>query len=259
MIDTLRQNPQIKHGTLAIAFTPDEEVGGGIEKFEIQRFGAKFAYTVDGEELGTISNETWNAKTAFVTFHGHSTHPGTAKGVLVNAMYAAANYLSRFPRNMLPETTAGRVGFVHPYDSMLDIEDSRIKVLLRDFTKEGLAMKERMLTQMMRQTQRLFPGVKIEIKFEDGYQNMIEGLREFPQLTDNALEAARRAGLNPRLHSIRGGTDGARLTFQGLPCPDIFTGGQNFHGKLEFNSRRGLEKTTETLVNLVQVWAGVGR
>ncbi len=255
MIDTLRQNPQIKHGTLAIAFTPDEEVGGGIEKFEIPRFGAKFAYTVDGEELGTISNETWNAKTAFVTFKGRSTHPGRAKGVLINSMYAAANYLSRIPQNMLPETTAGRVGFVHPYDSTLDIEDSRVKILLRDFTKEGIAAKERMLTAMMKQTQRLFPLVKIEIKFEDGYQNMIEVLKNYPELTNNAMEAARRAGLKPQLHSIRGGTDGARLTFQGLPCPDVFTGGQNFHGKLEFNSRRGLEKSTETLINLVQVWA----
>lgn len=255
MVDTLRQNPQIKHGTIAIAFTPDEEVGGGIEKFDIARFGAKFAYTVDGEELGTISNETWNAKTGIVTFKGQSTHPGTAKNVLVNSMYAAANYLSRFPQNMLPETTDGRVGFVHPYDSKLDIEESKIKILLRDFTKEGIAAKEKMLSQMVAQTKRLFPKVGIEIKFEDGYQNMIEELKNYPQLTDNAMEAARRAGLNPRLHAIRGGTDGARLTFQGLPCPDIFTGGQNFHGKLEFNSRRGMEKTTETLINLVQIWA----
>ncbi|MEO6393444.1 MAG: peptidase T [Pyrinomonadaceae bacterium] len=254
MVDTLRQNPQIKHGTIAIAFTPDEEVGGGIEKFDIPRFGAKFAYTVDGEELGTVSNETWNAKTAIVTFKGQSTHPGTAKNVLVNSMYAAASYLSRFPKNMLPETTDGRIGFVHPYDSKLDIEESKIKVLLRDFTKEGIAAKEKMLSRMVAQTKRLFPKVGIEIRLEDGYQNMIEGLKEYPQLTDNALEAARRAGLNPRLHAIRGGTDGARLTFQGLPCPDIFTGGQNFHGKLEFNSRRGMEKTTETLVNLVQIW-----
>jgi tripeptide aminopeptidase len=255
MVDTLRQNPQIKHGTIAIAFTPDEEVGGGIEKFEIQRFGAKFAYTVDGEELGTISNETWNAKTATVTFKGRSTHPGTAKGVMINSMYAAAHYLDLMPKNMLPETTAGRVGFVHPYDSKLDIEESKIKVLLRDFTKPGIAAKEQLLSNMVKQTKRLFPQVTIEIKFEDGYENMIEGLKNYPQLTDNAMEAARRAGLTPRLHSIRGGTDGARLTFQGLPCPDIFTGGQNFHGKLEFNSRIGLEKTTETLVNLVQIWA----
>ena len=132
MIDTLTQNPQIKHGTIAIAFTPDEEVGGGIEKFDVKGFGAKFAYTVDGESLGEISNETWSARTATVTFKGKSTHPGTAKGIMVNAMYAIADYLSRFPKDMLPETTEGRVGFVHPYSGKIDVEESSVKVLLRD-------------------------------------------------------------------------------------------------------------------------------
>src|SRR6476660_216932 len=129
MIDTLMQNPQIKHGTIAIAFTPDEEVGGGIEKFDIPGFGAKFAYTVDGEVLGEISNETWSARTATVTFKGKSTHPGTAKGVMVNAMYALADYLSRFPKDMLPETTEGRIGFVHPYTGVADVEQSSLKIL----------------------------------------------------------------------------------------------------------------------------------
>src|SRR5262245_9748658 len=133
MIDTLRQNPQIKHGTLAIAFTPDEEVGSGIEKFDVQGFGAQVAYTVDGETLGEISNETWSARTATVTVQGKSTHPGTAKGIMVNAAYALADYLSRFPQDMLPETTEGRVGFVHPYTGTVDVEQSTLKILLRDF------------------------------------------------------------------------------------------------------------------------------
>src|SRR5829696_8942704 len=153
MIDILRQNPQIKHGNIAIAFTPDEEVGGGIEKFDVEGFGAKFAYTVDGEELGEISNETWSARTATVTFKGKSTHPGTAKGIMINSLYAAADFLTRFPKDMLPETTEGRVGFVHPYGSTLDTEESTVKILLRDFETSGLEAKEAILRKMMAETQ----------------------------------------------------------------------------------------------------------
>jgi tripeptide aminopeptidase len=259
MIDTLQQNPQIKHGTLAIAFTPDEEVGGGIDKFDVKGFGAQFAYTVDGEELGEISNETWSARTATVTFKGKSTHPGSAKGIMVNAMYALADYLARFPQNMLPETTEERVGFVHPYTGVADVEESTLKILLRDFDLSGLDAKEKLLNEMVRLTQQKFPDVKIAIEVKENYKNMKEVLKNYPQLTENAMEAARRAGLTPRIKPIRGGTDGARLTFNGLPCPNLFTGGQNFHGKLEFNSRRGLEKSTETLLHLVQIFAEKAR
>jgi tripeptide aminopeptidase len=255
MIDTLKQNPQIKHGTIAVAFTPDEEIGTGVDKFDVAGFGAKFAYTVDGEALGEISNETWSARTATVTFKGKSTHPGTAKGIMINAMYALADYLERFPQTMLPETTAGRVGFVHPYAGVADVEQSSLKILLRDFEISGLDAKERLLRNMVQLTARRFPQVKIDIQVKEDYKNMKEELKKYPELTDHALEAARRSGLTPKTKSIRGGTDGANLTFRGLPCPDIFTGGQNFHGKLEFNSRRGLEKTTETLINLIQIFA----
>jgi tripeptide aminopeptidase len=255
MIDTLRQNPQLKHGTLAIAFTPDEEVGTGIEKFDVKGFGAKVAYTVDGEELGEISDETWSARTATVTFQGKSTHPGTAKGIMVNAMYAIADYLGRFPKDMLPETTEGRVGFVHPYAGVIDVESSNVKILLRDFDVSGLDAKEKMLRDMVAQSAAKFPEVKITIDVKENYKNMKEVLKDYPELTNNAMEAARRAGLKPFLKPIRGGTDGARLTFQGLPTPNLFTGGANFHGKLEFNSRRGLEKSTETLIHLVQIFA----
>ena len=255
MIDILRQNPQIKHGTLAIAFTPDEEVGGGIEKFDVKGFGAKFAYTVDGEELGEISDETWSARTATVTFQGKSTHPGTAKGIMINAMYAIADYLNRFPHDMLPETTEGRVGFVHPYAGVIDVESSNLKILLRDFDMSGLDAKEKLLRDMVTQTQAKYPDVKITIDVKENYKNMKEELKNYPELTNNAMEASKRAGLKPFLKPIRGGTDGSNLTFRGLPTPNLFTGGGNFHGKLEFNSRRGLEKSTETLVNLVQIFA----
>jgi tripeptide aminopeptidase len=259
MIDLLRENPALKHGALAIAFTPDEEVGGGIEKFDIAAFGAKFAYTVDGEELGEISNETWNAQTGVVTFQGKNTHPGTAKGIMVNSVYAAGYFLGLFPPGMKPETTEKRVGFLHPYDAQMKEEESVIKILLRDFTKAGLASKGALLKQMVAQTERRFPKTKIKLEIRPGYDNMLEILQNYPQVTEAAFEATRRAGLKPHLRAIRGGTDGSRLTVRGLPTPNLFTGGHNFHGKLEFNSRRGLDKSTEMLVHLVQVWAEKGR
>jgi tripeptide aminopeptidase len=257
MIDILRNNSQIKHGNIAVAFTPDEEVGGGIDKFEIEKWGAKFAYTVDGEQLGDISNETWSARTATVTFHGKNTHPGTAKGIMINSMYAAGDFLSNFPAEApnRPETTEGRVGFVHPYSSMMTEETSTIKILVRDFDLSGVAAKEELLKQIVAKTQAKYPNVKIDYESKLGYLNMKEVLKNYPQLTDYAIEAAKRAGVTPEIRPIRGGTDGSNLTARGLPTPNLFTGGHNFHGKLEFNSRKGLDKSTDTLVNLVQIWA----
>lgn len=258
MIDILRNNPQLKHGNIAIAFTPDEEVGGPMDLFDIEGWGAKYAYTVDGGELGEISDETWSARTATLTFHGKSTHPGYAKGIMVNSAYAAADFLSRFPPNMLPETTEGRVGFVHPYIANLDAETSTVKVLLRDFDLSGIEAKENMLKQMAEAVRIKFPNVRVEYSSALGYLNMKEVLKDHPKLVEYAKEAATRAGVKPKMKPIRGGTDGARLTARGLPTPNLFTGGHNFHGKLEWNSRRGLEKSTEMLVNLVQVWAEKG-
>ncbi len=260
MIDILKLNPTIKHGNIAIAFTPDEEVGGPMDKFDIKGWGAKFAYTVDGEQLGDISNETWSARTATVTFGGKSTHPGTAKGIMINSSYAAGDFLSRFPEMIpnRPETTAGREGFIHPYSTTMSEETSTIKILLRNFDINGLAAQEEAVKKVIGETQKKYPNVKIDYKSELGYLNMKEVLKDYPQLTDYAIEAAKRAGVIASLRPIRGGTDGSRLTALGLPTPNLFTGGHNFHGKLEFNSRKGLEKSTETLVNLVQVWAEKG-
>lgn len=257
MIDILRQNPNIKHGNIAIAFTPDEEVGGGIDKFDVEGFGAKFAYTVDGEQLGDISNETWSARTATVIFRGKNTHPGTAKGIMINSAYAAGYFLGEFPNEVKnrPETTEGREGFIHPYSANVSEETSTVKILLRNFDIAGLKDQEQAVKNLVAKTQAKFPDVKIEYSSELGYLNMKEVLKDYPQLTDYAIEAAKRAGVKSEIKPIRGGTDGARLTFRKLPTPNLFTGGHNFHGKLEFNSRRGLEKSTATLVNLVQIWA----
>ena len=257
MIDILKQNPQIKHGNIAIAFTPDEEVGGPMDQFDITGWGAKFAYTVDGEQLGDISNETWSARTATVTFRGKSTHPGTAKGIMINSSFAVGDFLASFPKAVpnRPETTEGREGFLHPYVGNLDVETSTVKVLLRDFDISGLAAQEETVKKLIAEVQKRHPAIKIEYKSELGYLNMKEVLKDYPQLTDYAIAAAKRAGIEAKIRPIRGGTDGSRLTARGLPTPNLFTGGHNFHGKLEFNSRKGLEKSTETLINLVQIWA----
>ncbi len=258
LVDTLVRNPQIPHGPIAVAFTADEEIGSGIEKFDVEEFGARFAYTVDGGELGGVSDETWSARLATITFKGKSVHPGTAKGVMVNSIYAFAHFLSSMPGDMLPETTEGRIGFVHPYLGSADVEESSLKVLLRDFEMRGLEAKEKLLRDLAAATEQAYPGVTVRMEVKDNYMNMKEVLKDHPHLVENAMEAARRAGLKPFNDPIRGGTDGSRLTFRGLPCPNIFTGGFNFHGKQEFNSRRGLEKTAETLVHLVQIFAERG-
>jgi tripeptide aminopeptidase len=257
MVDTLRANPEILHGTIAIAFTPDEEPGSGIATFDVDGFGAAFAYTVDGDGLGIIYDETWHARTATVTFTGRNTHPGSAKGLLVNSVFAFADYVSRLPTDMLPETTEGREGFIHPGRGSIEVERSTLVVDLRDFEPRGLEAQERLLRDIAAQTRDAYPDVGIEIAVEDRYRNIKDVLKDQPHLIENAIEATRRAGLTPVVRPIRGGTDGAQLTFRGLPTPDLFTGGYNFHGKLEFNSRRGLEKTTEMLVHLVQIVAQV--
>jgi tripeptide aminopeptidase len=259
LVDTLGQNPSIEHGTLKIGFTADEEIGLGIDKFDVAAFGADFAYTVDGGPLGEINDETWSARTATITFRGKSTHPGTAKGVMINSIHALARFLTMLPRDMTPEATEGRVGFIHPYTGVVDVEESSIKILLRDFETSGLDSRERLLRDLVSTTAAEFPDVGISTDVKENYKNMKVVLSDHPELVENAIAAASQTGVAPYMNPIRGGTDGSKLTFRGLPCPNIFTGGHNFHSKLEFNSRRGLEKTTETLVNLVRIFASRDR
>jgi tripeptide aminopeptidase len=261
LVDTLMRNPRIPRGPIAVGFTADEEVGVGIDRFDVAAFGAAYAYTVDGEALGEINHETWNARLAVVTFRGTSAHPGSAKGVMVNAAYALADFLARIPGDIRPETTEDRAGFVHPYAGSLDVAVSRVKVILRDFDVDGpagLDAKERLVRELAAASAARVAGVRVDVEVTDQYRNMNDVLKDHPQLVEHALEATRRAGLTPVTRPIRGGTDGSKLTFRGLPCPNLFTGGHNFHSTLEFNSRRGLEKTTETLVHLIQVFAERG-
>jgi tripeptide aminopeptidase len=253
-IQSLILDPSIKHGTIAVAFTPDEEVGNGAEKFDIEGFGARYAYTVDGEFTGSVNTETWNADEATVTVHGKSTHPGTAKGVMVNSLYALADFILRIPPEMRPEATEKRVGFLHPFTGSLETEESHVKVLLRDFDLSGLERQRKILAGMRDSTRLKYPDVKIDLDIKEKYRNMKLELDKFPLVTEYALQAARRAGVQAELIPVRGGTDGAVLTYRGLPCPNLFTGGQNFHGKLEWVSVKGMESTVATLLNLIQIW-----
>ena len=244
----LRVDPKVRHDHAECA----------VERKAAQRHcqGSDFLRgAVDGEALGELNDETFSARLATLTFHGKSTHPGTAKGVMVNAIRALADFVGRLPADMQPETTEGRVGFLHPYSGTADVETSSLKVILRDFDMAGLEEKERLLRTLAGDTERAWPGLTIAVEVKQQYLNMREVLKDHPQLMEFAFEAARRAGVEPYTRPIRGGTDGSKLTFRGLPCPNIYTGGHEFHSKLEFNSRRGLEKTTETLVHLAAIFA----
>lgn len=248
-------HPEIPHGKVRIAFTPDEEVGRGTEHFDVEAFGAACAYTMDGETLGEVEMESFSADTLVLTFQGFNTHPGYAKGRLVNAIKIAADFINRLPREgMSPETTAGYEGYVHPYVVNASVERTTVKLLIRDFQTPALAEKEAFLTELARQTVADWPGATLEVRVDESYRNMREILDQHPEVVENAREAVRRAGLTVRERPIRGGTDGSRLCFMGLPTPNIFAGEHNFHSRLEWVSVQDMEKAVEVIVNLCRIF-----
>ncbi len=251
----LMQNPEIKHGTVKILFTPDEEVGRGIEKVNLEKLGADFAYTMDGESLGTLEDETFSADGVSLTIHGVSTHPGFAKGKLENAMKIAGDILAALPKDSLsPETTEGMEGFIHPTQISGIQESVKLDFIIRDFTVAGLHAKESFLQSIVNQVLINYSNSTVDIKVIEQYRNMKEVLVNHPQVVDYALEAIEKAGLKAEKRSIRGGTDGSRLSFMGLPCPNIFAGEHAFHSKLEWVSVQDMEKATQVIINLVQIW-----
>jgi len=251
----LVNNPDIKHGTLKILFTPDEEVGHGVDHVDLKKLGAEFAYTMDGESAGNLEDETFSADKATITIRGVSAHPGFAKGKIENAIKIASRIIERLPRDTCsPETTEDREGFLHPTDVSGTLEGATLGFLVRDFTEQGLREKEALLATITKEVLRDFPHSTCDIKFEQQYRNMKTVLDKYPRVTANALEAIRRAGLIPKRASIRGGTDGARLSFMGLPCPNIFAGEHAFHSRLEWVSVQDMEKAVETLINLAMIW-----
>lgn len=251
----LLNNKQLKHGKIRILFTPDEEIGRGVDKVDMKKLGAKFGYTIDGETAGSIENETFSADGAVVTIHGISAHPGFAKGKMENALKMAARIVAKFPDKLSPEHTDGMQGFIHPVHIEGNIEKATIKLILRDFTEAGLKRHAKTLQRIVDSVLQPFPNSRAEVKISEQYRNMGKVLRRHPQVVANALEALQRAGFpNPIQSSIRGGTDGSRLSFMGLPCPNLFAGEHAFHSKQEWVSVQDMDKAAETIVHLAQVW-----
>jgi tripeptide aminopeptidase len=251
----LVQHPEIPHGVVRIAFTPDEEIGRGANHFDVGRFGAVCAYTVDGGGAGEIEWESFSADAMTVTFKGFNTHPGYAKGRMVNAIKLAAAFIARLPKDRLsPETTTDYDGYVHPYVLDASVDRTSVKLLVRDFSAQGLEEKEAFIEQLAREVIDEHPRAAVEIMIAESYRNMREILDGYPELVECAREAIRRSGLTPTERPIRGGTDGARLSFMGLPTPNLFAGEHNFHSRLEWISAQDMQKAVETIVHLCRVW-----
>jgi len=254
-VEYLVAHPEIAHGPVRVGFTPDEEVGNGTKYFDVERFGAHCAYTVDGESLGELQMETFSADAITVTFHGLNTHPGFAKGKMVNAIKVASEFITRLPRDGLsPETTDGYHGFVHPYVVDAGVERTSVKLLVRDFITSGLKEKEQLVEKIASGAVAAHPGSSVDFEIEENYRNMKEVLDDHLDVVENASEAMRRAGLEPRVEPIRGGTDGSRLCFMGLPTPNIFAGEHNFHSRFEWISTYDMHKAVEVIIELCRVW-----
>jgi tripeptide aminopeptidase len=248
-------NKDVKHGEIKILFTPDEEVGRGTEKVDLKKLGADFAYTLDGGNAGSLEDETFSADGVEVMIHGIIAHPGYAKGKMINAMKIAGEILAALPKDRLsPESTEGKRGFIHPVRLVGVAEKCSIDFIIRDFDTKGLQKKEDYLRTQIEELMRLYPKASFEYKVTEQYRNMKEVLVLHPQVTDHAKEAIKRAGLKLKMESIRGGTDGSRLSFMGLPCPNLFAGEQAIHSKLEFISVQDMNKAVETMVHLVSIW-----
>jgi tripeptide aminopeptidase len=251
----LLKNPHIKHGAIKILFTPDEEIGRGVDKVDLKKLGADVAYTMDGETAGTIEDETFSADGATITIDGVSTHPGFAKGKMEHAIKIAASVVDRLPKEgCSPETTEGRQGFLHPIGISGALEQVTLSLIVRDFTEAGLKEKEALLEGIVRDVIKDYPRSSFRMEVKEQYRNMKQVIDRHPQIVDYAVEAVRRAGLKPVRGSIRGGTDGSRLSFMGLPCPNIFAGEHAFHSRLEWVSRQDMEKAVQTIVHLAMIW-----
>ncbi|MFL5016767.1 MAG: peptidase T [Rhizobium sp.] len=247
-------SPDIRHGTIKILFTPDEEVGRGVNKVDLKKLGADFAYTMDGETAGHIEDETFSADGVEISISGVAIHPGFAKDRMENAIKIAGAIIDRLPRHLAPETTEGKQGFIHPTGVTGSMEKASLSLIIRDFTDKGLTEKETMLEAIVEEVLAGYPGSTYRFEVKEQYRNMKVVLDRHPEIVENAIEAVRRAGMTPVRGSIRGGTDGSRLSFMGLPCPNIFAGGHAFHSPLEWVSRQDMEKAVKTIVELARVW-----
>lgn len=255
-LEFYQKNPGHPRPTVRVAFTPDEEIGRGTARFPIESFGADVAFTIDGSFDGEVNVETFNADSAYVTITGVSTHPGTAKGKLVNALRHMAVFLSRLPAEVSPECTEGREGFIHPHELKGDASSCRCHLILRDFDRDKLTALGEKISEVADSVLRDEPRLRVDVEIKPSYPNMYQYLKDRPEITERLLEAVRRAGMEPNLAPIRGGTDGSLLTQMGLPCPNIFAGGVNFHGPTEWISTRSMGLSLCTVLNLMTLYAG---
>jgi len=249
----LMAHPEIPHGPIRIAFTPDEEIGRGTQHFDVEAFGATFAYTMDGSARGELESESFSADAMTLTFVGFNTHPGYAKDRLINAIKVASDFITRLPREMSPEGTDGYDGFVHPYVLQGGCERASVRLIVRDFKTAALKEQEELLERLALEATSRY-GARVEVLIEEQYRNMREVLDRHPHVVEYAREAIRRAGMNVRERPIRGGTDGSKLSFMGLPTPNIFAGEHNFHSRLEWVSVQDMEKAVDVIVNLAAIW-----
>lgn len=251
----LMQNPDLKHGTIKILFTPDEEIGRGVDKADLEKLGADFGYTIDGETLGSIEDETFSADGAVLTINGVSTHPGFAKGKMESAIKILSDVISALPAECLsPESTELKEGFIHPVSISGSVEQAEARFILRAFNDEELKANGELLDATVQNIIEDFPNSTYDLKITEQYRNMKQILDQHPQVIAYGIEAIERTGVIPKQQSIRGGTDGSRLSFMGLPCPNIFAGEHAFHGKQEWASVQDMEKAVETIINIASIW-----
>ncbi len=254
-VNYLLSHPEVKHGDIKICFTPDEEVGRGTEKIDLKKLGAKYAYTVDGSSRGEVEIETFSADAVNITFIGKNIHPGYAKGILVNSMKVAAAFIDSLPKDKLsPETTEGREGYVHPVSINGNEEKTLVKLIIRDFETPRLKEYEDILKELAEEAVKKFPGSKMEFEVIEQYRNMKEALDEHPEVYEFAIEAMKNLGIEPITHPIRGGTDGSKLSFMGLPTPNIFAGEHSYHSQVEWVAVQDMEMAVKVIVELAQIW-----
>jgi tripeptide aminopeptidase len=249
-MEYLVTHPELKHGKIRIAFTPDEEIGRGADHFDVKAFGAEYAYTVDGGGLGELEYENFNAAAATLTIRGRSVHPGTAKGTMINSVMVAKELDSLLPARERPEFTEGYEGFFHLFDFHGSVEETTMKYIIRDHDPAKFAARKKMLTDTASAVRKKYRGAEVNVTMKDQYFNMKEVIESKYFLIENAVKAYRKAGVEPDIKPVRGGTDGARLSFMGLPCPNLFTGGHNYHGRYEYIPLQSMEKAVEVIINL---------
>ncbi len=254
MVNYFHKYPDEKHGTIKVLFTPDEEIGRGADLVNIEKLNADFGYTIDGEKLGSFEDETFSADGAVIKFYGVSAHPGFAKGKLINALKMASTFVKAVEMLPAPEKTEGRQGFVHPVEMGGNAEEATVSMIIRSFNDQELERLGNQLKELGKEVERIFKKGKVEVEISEQYRNMKSIIDQHPEVSEYALEAIQESGIEPIHRSIRGGTDGSKLSFMGLPCPNIFAGEHAFHSKLEWVSVQDMQKSVEVMVRLIKKW-----